>query len=89
LATSCSGQPEAEASPTAGTAAGTIVRLDPALDQIVPGDAQIERLQAASHSSRARYGGRREALWFSDVVGNRASMDSDGKVIKEFSGQRL
>src|SRR5215470_9328463 len=42
---SCSKQPEpAAASTERSTAAGTIVRLDPAIDELVPKDAQIEKL---------------------------------------------
>ena len=84
LTTSCSRQPEAEASPARQrTAAGTIVRLDPALDQIVPGDTQIEKLAGGFTFIEGPLWRSSQALWFSDVVGNVVRQwTPDGKVIE-------
>jgi gluconolactonase len=60
---------------------GNIVRLDPALDFLVPRDAQIEKVAGGFQFTEGplwRPGG---LLWFSDVTGNVVrSLTPDGKV---------
>jgi gluconolactonase len=84
LTTSCSRQPEAQASLLGQkTAAGTIVRLDPAFDRIVPGDTQIEKLAGGFTFIEGPLWRPSRALWFSDVVGNVVRQwTPDGKVIE-------
>ena len=63
-------------------AIGSIVRLDPAFDALVPKDAKVEKLRGRLHlHRRARCGVPSDALWFSDVVGNVVRQwTPDGKV---------
>jgi gluconolactonase len=68
---SCSKQPEPTAASTErSTATGNIVRLDPALDELVPKDAQIEKLAGGFTFIEGPLWRPSQALWFSDVVGN-------------------
>jgi gluconolactonase len=71
LSAGCSTPPPPVAEKPAAPAIGSIVRLDPAFDALVPKDAQIEGpLWRPSN-----------ALWFSDVVGNVVRQwTPDGKV---------
>src|SRR6185312_7830449 len=77
----------AEKSLHAVEAVGSIVRLDPALDELIPKDAQIEKLAGGftfieGPLWRANIGPS-GALWFSDVVGNIVRQwTPDGKVIE-------
>ncbi len=57
--------PEPEAPPT-----GSVERLDPALDAIVPADAQIERLATGFSFIEGPLWRADGSVWFSDVVGN-------------------
>jgi len=61
------------AAPKAGAqqSAGSIVRLDPALDQIVPKDAVVEKLAGGfTFTEGPVWRPQDQVLWFSDVVGN-------------------
>jgi gluconolactonase len=49
---------------------GNIVRLDPAIDSIVPKDAQIEKVAGAFQFTEGPLWRPDGHLWFSDVVGN-------------------
>jgi gluconolactonase len=79
---SCSKQPEpTTASTERATATGNIVRLDPALDELVPKDAQIEKLAGGFTFIEGPLWRPSQALWFSDVVGNVVRQwTPDGKV---------
>src|SRR5215475_3606778 len=79
---SCSKQPEpAAASTERSTAAGTIVRLDPAFDALVSKDAQIEKLAGGFTFIEGPLWRPSGALWFSDVVGNVVRQwTPDGKI---------
>ena len=70
LPLSCSRQP-AESGPTPQKAASErIVRMDPAFDQLVPKDAQIEKVAGGFTFIEGPLWRPSGALWFSDVVGN-------------------
>jgi gluconolactonase len=67
---SCSPKTEAPAAAPAAKGVGSILRLDPAMDAIVPKDAIIEKIGGGFSFTEGplwRPGGQ---LWFSDVVGN-------------------
>jgi gluconolactonase len=49
---------------------GSIVRLDPALDSLVPPGAKIEKLAGGFQFAEGPLWRPPDALWFSDVVGN-------------------
>jgi gluconolactonase len=61
---------------------GSIVRLDPALDALVPPDAKIEKLAGGFQFTEGPLWRPPKALWFSDVVGNvvRQWSEADGKI---------
>jgi len=60
---------------------GNIQRLDPALDALVPKDAQIEKLADSFTFIEGPLWRPSNALWFSDVVGNVVRQwTPDGKV---------
>src|ERR1051325_4800420 len=82
LTASCSKQPESAAATTdRSPAVGTIVRLDPALDELVPKDARIEKLAGGFTFIEGPLWRPSQALWFSDVVGNVVRQwTPDGKV---------
>src|SRR5512141_819892 len=62
-------------------AIGSIVRLDPAIDALVPKDAQIEKLAGGFTFIEGPLWRPSNALWFSDVVGNVVRQwTPDGKV---------
>src|SRR5262245_4301748 len=62
-------------------AIGSIARLDPALDALVPKDAQIEKLADGFTFIEGPLWRPSNALWFSDVVGNVVRQwTPDGKV---------
>ena len=69
LTVSCSRQPEVSAIPER-PAIGSIVRLDPAFDQLLPKDAQIEKLTGGFTFIEGPLWRPSGTLWFSDVVGN-------------------
>jgi gluconolactonase len=57
--------------PAASGATGTIVRLDPALDAIVPANAAVEKVAGGFQFTEGPLWRPSEGrLWFSDVVGN-------------------
>jgi gluconolactonase len=58
-------EPEPEAPPT-----GAVERLDPALDAIIPEDAQIEKLADGFSFIEGPLWRADGSVWFSDVVGN-------------------
>jgi gluconolactonase len=65
----------------ATAAVGSIVRLDPAFDSLVPKDAQIEKLADGFTFTEGPLWRPSNALWFSDVVGNVVRQwTPDGKV---------
>ena len=73
------------APPAAETAkpasAGTIARLDPALDALVPKDAVIEKVAGGFTFIEGPLWRPNNVLWFSDVVGNvERQWSPDGKV---------
>jgi gluconolactonase len=60
---------------------GTIVRLDPAFDSLVPHDAQIEKVGGGFQFTEGPLWRPEGLLWFSDVTGNVVrSLTPDGKV---------
>jgi gluconolactonase len=62
---------EAEFAPVAeACGVGSIVRLDPALDALVPRDAQIEKVAGGFEWSEGPLWRADGHLWFSDVTGN-------------------
>ena len=62
-------------------AVGSIVRLDPSFDALVPKDAQIEKLAGGFAFTEGPVWRPSGVLWFSDVVGNVVRQWSpDGKV---------
>src|SRR5688572_20024425 len=65
----------------APTPMGNIQRLDPAIDALVPKDAQIEKLAGGFSFIEGPLWRPGNALWFSDVVGNVVRQWApDGKV---------
>jgi gluconolactonase len=88
LLTGCASKPPAEesAKPAAETAdigVGTVARLDPALDQLVPASAKIEKLATGFQFTEGPLWFPEGHLWFSDVMGNVVRQWSpDGKVIE-------
>jgi gluconolactonase len=69
---------------------GEIVRLDPAMDQIVPKDAVIEKLAGGFQFTEGPlWRPQEQVLWFSDVVGNvvrQWSPNGEVKVLIEKAG---
>jgi gluconolactonase len=66
---------------TAGV--GSIARLDPAFDALVPADAQIEKVAGGFTFTEGPLWRPKGVLWFSDVVGNVVRQWSpDGRVIE-------
>jgi gluconolactonase len=62
---------------------GTIARLDPALDELIPKDAKIEKLAGGFSFIEGPLWRPEGALWFSDVVGNVVRQwTPDGKIIE-------
>src|SRR5947208_7394835 len=83
LTASCSKAPEAPAGASAekSSAIGSIARLDPSFDALVPKDAQIEKLAGGFTFIEGPLWRPSNALWFSDVVGNVVRQwTPDGKV---------
>src|ERR1051325_5614641 len=72
LTASCSKAPEAPAAAPAekSSAIGSIARLDPSFDALVPKDAQIEKLAGGFTFIEGPLWRPSNVLWFSDVVGN-------------------
>ena len=82
LAAACSSAPPpAVATREKPAAIGSIVRLDPAFDALVPKEAQIEKLAEGFTFIEGPLWRTPNALWFSDVVGNVVRQwTPDGKV---------
>lgn len=82
MAVACSTAPPPAPAPEKPPALGSIVRLDPAFDQLVPPDAQLEKLASGFTFVEGPIWRPSGVLWFSDVVGNvvRQYSPSDGKV---------
>jgi gluconolactonase len=67
--------------PEKPAAIGSIVRLDPAFDELVPKDAQLEKVADGFTFTEGPLWRPSGVLWFSDVVGNVVRQWSpDGKV---------
>lgn len=82
MLSACAPKPAAEPE-TARTAVGSIARLDPAFDSLVPPSAQIEKLAGGFQFIEGPLWFPAGYLWFSDVVGNVVRQWSpDGKVIE-------
>jgi gluconolactonase len=82
LTVSCSTKPAAAPAPET-PAIGSIVRLDPAFDALVPRDAQIEKLSGGFTFIEGPLWRPEGALWFSDVIGNVVRQwTPDGKVVE-------
>ncbi len=81
LTVACSTAPPSAPAPANPAAVGSIVRLDPAFDALVPPDAQIEKLADGFTFTEGPIWRPSGGLWFSDVVGNVVRQWSpDGKV---------
>ena len=81
--TACSSPPPAEkpAEKQETPGVGSIERLDPALDALIPKDAKIEKLADGFNFTEGPLWRPEGALWFSDVVGNVVRQwTPDGKV---------
>ncbi len=79
LIVSCSSPPAPEVPKPTGV--GTIARLDPAFDALVPPSAYIEKLAGGFTFTEGPIWRPSGALWFSDVVGNVVRQwSTDGKV---------
>ncbi len=71
LLAGCSSGPAPETAPGAkAKGVGTIVRLDPALDALVPKDAVIEKVGGGFQFTEGPLWRPDGTLWFSDVTGN-------------------
>src|SRR5205085_7777882 len=81
FASACSTAPPPAASPETRATGGSITRLDPAFDGLVPKDAQVEKLAGGFTFIEGPLWRPAGVLWFSDVVGNVVRQWSpDGKV---------
>jgi gluconolactonase len=82
ITVACSTAPPPAPAPEKPAAVGSIVRLDPAFDELVPKDAQLEKLADGFTFTEGPIWRPSGVLWFSDVVGNvvRQYSPSDGKV---------
>src|ERR1035441_5945588 len=82
----CSSAPPPAPAPEKPAAIGTIVRLDPAIDELIPKDAQLEKLASGFTFVEGPIWRPSGVLWFSDVVGNVVRQYSpDGKVTEILS----
>jgi gluconolactonase len=62
---------------------GSIVRLDPALDALIPPDAKIEKIASSFKFTEGPLWKPNGVLWFSDVVGNVVRQRSpEGKFVE-------
>ena len=81
LAAACSSAPPPAAVPEKPAVIGSILRVDPAFDTLVPKEAQIEKLAGGFTFIEGPLWREPGALWFSDVVGNVVrEWTTDGKV---------
>src|SRR3974377_229081 len=82
LIAGCSNAP-APAPPTAPASIGTIVRLDPAFDALVPASARIENLATGFQFTEGPVWRPECAMWFRGVVGNVGRQwTPDGKIVE-------
>ena len=80
-AVACSKAPEATSPPPASSGVGTVARLDPGLDALIPPTAAIEKVAGGFKFLEGPLWRPAGALWFSDLVGNVVHQWSpDGKV---------
>ena len=70
LGAGCSTAPTPPAVVEKPAAIGSIVRVDPAFDALVPKDTQIEKIAGGFTFIEGPLWRPEGALWFSDVVGN-------------------
>jgi gluconolactonase len=70
LALACSTAPPPAPSPQKPPPLGSIERVDPAFDQLVPKDAQLEKVAGGFTFIEGPLWRPSGALWFSDVAGN-------------------
>ena len=88
LLAACSTRPESTSS--GPQSVGTVVRLDPAFDRIVPENAAVEKLAGGFQFTEGPvWRPEQNALWFSDVVGNvvrQWSPEAGAKAIIEKAG---
>src|SRR5438128_9635817 len=81
LTIACSTAPSPAPAPEKPATVGSIVRLEPAFDELVPKDAQLEKLADGFTFTEGPIWRPSGVLWFSDVVGNVVRQWSpDGKV---------
>ena len=81
ITVACSTAPPPAPAPERPAALGSIVRLDPALDELIPKDAQLEKLADGFTFTEGPIWRPSGVLWFSDVIGNVVRQYSpDGKV---------
>jgi gluconolactonase len=74
-------QPAAKIENAAATGVGSVVRLDPALDALVPASAKIEKLAGGFGFTEGPLWFTEGYLWFSDVTGNVVRQwGPDGKI---------
>ena len=80
-----SSTPPPESASAPSSAVGSIVRLDPGLDALVPKDAKIKKVAGGFTFIEGPLWRPNGALWFSDVVGNVVRQwTPDGKVTELF-----
>lgn len=82
LLAGCSAQ-HPDSSATQPNTVGSIVRLDPALDALIPPESKIEKIASGFKFTEGPLWKPNGVLWFSDVVGNVVRQWSpDGKVVE-------
>jgi gluconolactonase len=75
--------PAPESKPAESQGVGSVVRLDPALDTIVPPDRKIEKIAGGFEFTEGPLSRPDGSVWFSDVVGNVVRQWSpDGMVVE-------
>jgi len=83
IASACSKPPQPEATAPTPPPASDIVRVDAALDELIPAGAKLEKLATGFKFVEGPLWFSSGHLWFSDVVGNVVRQWSpDGKVIE-------
>jgi len=77
----CSPAPKPESAVAPPKGVGSIVRLDPAIDALIPQDAIIEKVGGGFQFTEGPLWRSDGHLWFSDVTGNVVrSITPDGQV---------
>jgi gluconolactonase len=84
LTGACNKAPFPTDSPAQSSASlGTVIRLDPALDALIPQDAKVEKVAGGFIFTEGPLWRPSMGLWFSDVIGDVVRQWSpDGKVIE-------